>query len=150
MFKGVVDTVSTIECGQSVDGMAGDELTVFQFTNGQERNVMFAISNRTFMPILKIKDSADEYVESVTATGCDEADCDDMVFMINGLSSGHYIVEMIPIENDGKFQVEMMCSPQSLGARDGISMSRITPTFITNFKFERLLCILSDHKMKIP
>ena len=118
-----------IECGQSVDGVAGDEMVVFQFTNDQQRNVMFATSNRTFMPILKIKDSANEYVESILGTDCGQADCDDMIFTINGLPSGHYMVEMIPNENGGEFKVEMMCSTQSLGDREGISLSRITPVF---------------------
>ena len=130
MFKGVVHTASTIECGQSVDGVAGDELTVFQFTNDQQRNVMFATSNRTFMPILKIKDTGDEYMEKVLGTDCGRADCDEMMFTINGLPSGHYIVEMIPIENAGEFKVEMMCS-SDLGKAKGTLLTMLSIYFRT-------------------
>ena len=117
-----------------MDGVVGDERIVFQFINDRERNVMFATSNRTFMPILKVKDSADEYIEKVLGTDCGRDDCDDMIFTINGLPSGRYIVEMIPIENDGEFKVEMMCSTQSLEDREGISQSQITPIFPHKFQ----------------
>ena len=97
-----------------MDGIAGDEIVSFRFTNDNEQNVMFTASNGTFQPILKIKDPTTDYVESISATDCGQADCDDMIFTINGLPSGQYIAEMIPIENGGQFKVNMMCSNESV------------------------------------
>ena len=102
--------VRIIECGQSMDGIAGGDTVSFRFTNDNERNVMFTASNRTFQPILKIKTPATDYVERIIATVGGFANSGIMMFVVGDMPSGQYIAEMIPIEHFGEFQVNMLCT----------------------------------------
>ena len=78
---------------------------------------MFSVTNNMFIPILKIKDSAGRYVERIYTTECDEDECHGVMFTINGLFPGEYIVEIMTNGKGGEFKVDMMCSAESMGAK---------------------------------
>ena len=107
MLKG---DLPDIQCGQSMDGIAGDDMHLFQFTNLKEQNMMFAITNDSFTPILNIKDSAGHYVERVDVTDCDVDICDGVIFTAKALSPGFYTVEMVSDGTGGDFHIDMICS----------------------------------------
>lgn len=102
-----------IDCGQTVNGIAGDakaSVDSFRFTNDQEQDIVFSVTNNTFFPILKIKNSEGRIVERVDAMDCDEDECDGVTFKIEAVFPGEYTVEIMPNGNGGEFKVDMMCS----------------------------------------
>lgn len=108
-----ISTHEEISCGQSITGITTTGETVsFQFTNDQQQDIHLSDLNSTFIPVLTVKNSNGQYIESAFATDCDThelADCDGKVFPMT-MPNGEYIVEMIPNGNGGAFKVDMMCS----------------------------------------
>ena len=119
MLKG---DLPDIQCGQSMDGIADDELKSFQFSNLKEQDVIFAVSNDSFAPTLKIRDSAGYYVESVDVTDCDVAICDGVLFTANALSPGLYTVEIVSDGKGGGFHVDVICSVEPLDGEGTVSV----------------------------
>lgn len=115
--------MADIQCGESVDGVSGDEMVSFRFTNDQEQDIRFSVSNNTSIPILKIMDSEGRYVERVYAMECDEDECDGVVFTIKELSPGEYTVEIMANGKGGEFEVDVTCSVESMGAKGTVVFS---------------------------
>ena len=112
--------IKKIDCGQSLTGitMAGETIS-FQITNDQKQDIYLSDSNSTFIPVLTVRDSNGQYLQSAFAIDCDGrhnvADsfyCDGgygTVFPLT-FSSGQFIVEMIPNGNGGAFKLDVVCS----------------------------------------
>lgn len=110
--------VLDIECGQTVDGItdgiAGDEVMSLRFTNDQERDAMFIVTNNTIAVNLTVKDVEGRYVKNVHVKNCDEDECDGVMVTINALPAGLYIVELIVDGNGREFGVNMICSDEAM------------------------------------
>ena len=108
-LHGAVHSAPDIGCGQSTIGSASKgQIISFQFTIDQPRDVQLVDTNNSFVPILKVKDSENRYIDNVFTKDCDQRDCEGTVFTMKAVPRGVYTVEMI-VDEYGDFKVDMLC-----------------------------------------
>ena len=110
VLHGAVHITSDIGCGQSTEGFgAKGQIVSFQFAIDQQQDVQLVDTNNSFVPILKVKDSQNRYIDGAFTTDCDQKECEGTVFTMKAVPRGVYTVEMIAKDN-GDFKVDMMCT----------------------------------------
>ena len=130
-LHGAVHTASHIECGQSTVGIVfKGQIVSFEFTMEQQEDVQFVDTNNSFVPILKIKDSDNRYIDGGFTTNFEQKDCEGTVFTVTALPRGVYTVQMIA-EDDGDFKVDMMCS---IDDRGGMALFQGTQSISATFR----------------
>ena len=127
LFLCVHGATVDMDCGQTTKGTVPDaHILSFQFTNTQKQDIRIVDTNNTFVPVLKIKDSAGRYLESTNVTECGEQQCHGKVFTMKALLRGAYTVEMTASKNGGEFNVQMMCSNEPSTEMDEIEGTSTT------------------------
>lgn len=110
VLHGAVHITSDIGCDQSTEGFgAKGQIVSFQFAIDQKQDVQLVDTNNSFVPILKVKDSNNRYIDGAFTTDCDRKECEGTVFTMKRVAREVYIVEMI-VDDDGDFKVDMVCS----------------------------------------
>ena len=123
VLHGAVHITSDIGCGQKFEGIASKgQIVSFQFTIDQQQDFQLVDTNNSFVPILKVKDTENRYIDSGFTTKCDQKECEGTIFTMKAVPRGVYTVEMI-VDEDGNFQLDMICS---IDRNDGMDVAEGT------------------------